>query len=165
MSDSGFWSSTKGKFLWKYLGQRAHNIRLVQEFKPADHPRRRLQLGLEQTPRKKFIFSDEQHFWLNGFVNKQNCRIWSHEQLQKILQTPLHSKVVRGWSAGIGYKYCHTWYKRLVRANENIVLFKTTFGRQTFLHGTIWSHLSVQKSQGHRTRMTFLKHNRIDNFK
>ncbi|GFX20334.1 hypothetical protein TNCV_3486921 [Trichonephila clavipes] len=23
-----------------------------------------------------FCFSDEAHFWLNGYVNKQNCRIW-----------------------------------------------------------------------------------------
>ncbi|GFT90162.1 hypothetical protein TNCV_1679021 [Trichonephila clavipes] len=23
------------------------------------------------------LFSDEAHFWLNGYVNKQTCRIWS----------------------------------------------------------------------------------------
>ncbi|GFV73319.1 uncharacterized protein TNCV_166771 [Trichonephila clavipes] len=23
-----------------------------------------------------FCFTDEAHFWLNGYVNKQNCRIW-----------------------------------------------------------------------------------------
>ncbi|GFS65200.1 hypothetical protein TNCV_2450651 [Trichonephila clavipes] len=27
---------------------------------------------------KRILFgSDEAHFWLNGCVNKQNCRIWS----------------------------------------------------------------------------------------
>ncbi|GFV68051.1 uncharacterized protein TNCV_1873331 [Trichonephila clavipes] len=26
---------------------------------------------------KRILFSDETHFWLNGYVNKQNCRIWS----------------------------------------------------------------------------------------
>ncbi|GFY10881.1 hypothetical protein TNCV_1124031 [Trichonephila clavipes] len=25
---------------------------------------------------KRILFSDEAHFWLNGYVNKQNCRIW-----------------------------------------------------------------------------------------
>ncbi|GFW46720.1 DUF4817 domain-containing protein [Trichonephila clavipes] len=25
---------------------------------------------------KRILFSDEVHFWLNGYVNKQNCRIW-----------------------------------------------------------------------------------------
>ncbi|GFY20075.1 hypothetical protein TNCV_2147681 [Trichonephila clavipes] len=26
---------------------------------------------------KRILFSDEAHFWLNGYVNKQHCRIWS----------------------------------------------------------------------------------------
>ncbi|GFW35687.1 uncharacterized protein TNCV_4435361 [Trichonephila clavipes] len=26
---------------------------------------------------KRILFSDEAHFWLNDYVNKQNCRIWS----------------------------------------------------------------------------------------
>ncbi|GFY20112.1 hypothetical protein TNCV_2148051 [Trichonephila clavipes] len=26
---------------------------------------------------KRILFSDEAHFWLNGYVNKQNGRIWS----------------------------------------------------------------------------------------
>jgi len=25
---------------------------------------------------KQIIFSDEAHFWMNGYVNKQNCQIW-----------------------------------------------------------------------------------------
>ena len=28
---------------------------------------------------KKIIFSDEAHFDLGGYVNKQNCRIWGTE--------------------------------------------------------------------------------------
>ncbi|GFX01315.1 hypothetical protein TNCV_3729841 [Trichonephila clavipes] len=26
---------------------------------------------------KRILFSDEAYFWLNGYVNKQICRIWS----------------------------------------------------------------------------------------
>ncbi|GFW14175.1 putative DD41D transposase [Trichonephila clavipes] len=31
---------------------------------------------------KRILFSDEVHFWLNGYVNKQNCRIWSEANPQ-----------------------------------------------------------------------------------
>ncbi|GFS83110.1 uncharacterized protein TNCV_1287201 [Trichonephila clavipes] len=30
------------------------------------------------------------HFWLNGCVNKQNCRIWSEANPQVYVETPLH---------------------------------------------------------------------------
>ncbi|GFX75066.1 hypothetical protein TNCV_1846381 [Trichonephila clavipes] len=31
---------------------------------------------------KRVLFSDEAHFWLNGYVHKQNCRIWSEANPQ-----------------------------------------------------------------------------------
>ncbi|GFW81850.1 DUF4817 domain-containing protein [Trichonephila clavipes] len=39
---------------------------------------------------KRILFSDEAHFWLNGYVNKQNCRIWSEANPQEYVETPLH---------------------------------------------------------------------------
>ncbi|GFW77275.1 hypothetical protein TNCV_923911 [Trichonephila clavipes] len=39
---------------------------------------------------KRILFSDEVHFWLNGYVNKQNCRIWSEANPQVYVETPLH---------------------------------------------------------------------------
>ncbi|GFU59839.1 uncharacterized protein TNCV_4726071 [Trichonephila clavipes] len=40
---------------------------------------------------KRILFSDEAHFWLNGYVNKQNCRIWSeaNPQVPQRDSTPL----------------------------------------------------------------------------
>ncbi|GFY24058.1 hypothetical protein TNCV_1011111 [Trichonephila clavipes] len=38
---------------------------------------------------KRILFSDEAHFWLNGYVNKQNCRIWSEANPQVYVETPL----------------------------------------------------------------------------
>lgn len=61
-----------------------YEIQLTQEFKPRDHLQRRkfAEFALEQLNADRFfyremLFSGEANFWLNGFVDKQNCRIWS----------------------------------------------------------------------------------------
>ncbi|GFW63569.1 uncharacterized protein TNCV_402351 [Trichonephila clavipes] len=41
---------------------------------------------------KRILFSDEAHFWLNDYVNKQSCRIWSEANPQVYVETPLHPK-------------------------------------------------------------------------
>ncbi|GFY29950.1 hypothetical protein TNCV_4072631 [Trichonephila clavipes] len=47
----------------------------------------------------------EAHFWLNGYVNKQSCRIWSEANPQVYVETPLHPEklTVRCalWAGGI----------------------------------------------------------------
>ncbi|GFS88422.1 hypothetical protein TNCV_1751461 [Trichonephila clavipes] len=43
--------------------------------------------------------SDEAHFWLNGYVNKQNCRIWSEANPQVYVETPLHPEKLAVWCA------------------------------------------------------------------
>ncbi|GFT89419.1 hypothetical protein TNCV_4387021 [Trichonephila clavipes] len=40
---------------------------------------------------------DEAHFWLNGYVNKQNCRIWSEAHPQVYVETPLHPEKLTVW--------------------------------------------------------------------
>ncbi|GFW66249.1 hypothetical protein TNCV_1711481 [Trichonephila clavipes] len=47
----------------------------------------------------RILFSDEAHFWLNGYVNKQNCRIWSEANLQVYVETPLHPEKLTVWCA------------------------------------------------------------------
>ncbi|GFW78545.1 hypothetical protein TNCV_2243451 [Trichonephila clavipes] len=42
---------------------------------------------------------DEAHFWLNGYVNKQNCRIWSEANPQVYVETPLHPEKLTIWCA------------------------------------------------------------------
>ncbi|GFV15545.1 uncharacterized protein TNCV_4835711 [Trichonephila clavipes] len=44
-------------------------------------------------------YSDEAHFWLNGYVNKQNCRIWSEANPQVYVETPLHPEKLTVWCA------------------------------------------------------------------
>ncbi|GFW63852.1 hypothetical protein TNCV_3744561 [Trichonephila clavipes] len=48
---------------------------------------------------KRILFSDEVHFWLNGYINKQNCRIWSEANPQVYVETPLHPEKLTVWSA------------------------------------------------------------------
>ncbi|GFW75400.1 uncharacterized protein TNCV_4190541 [Trichonephila clavipes] len=42
---------------------------------------------------------DEAHFSLNGYVNKQNCRIWSEANSQVYVETPLHPEKLTVWCA------------------------------------------------------------------
>ncbi|GFT43429.1 hypothetical protein TNCV_814841 [Trichonephila clavipes] len=48
---------------------------------------------------KRILFSDEAHFWLNGYVNKQNCRIGSEANPQVYVETPLHPEKLTVWCA------------------------------------------------------------------
>ncbi|GFS76405.1 hypothetical protein TNCV_1620431 [Trichonephila clavipes] len=48
---------------------------------------------------KRILFSDEAHFWSNGYVNKQNCRIWSEANPQVYVETPLHPEKLTVWCA------------------------------------------------------------------
>ncbi|GFX31804.1 hypothetical protein TNCV_171371 [Trichonephila clavipes] len=48
---------------------------------------------------KRILFSDEAHFWLNGYVNKQNCRIWSEANTQVYVETLLHPEKMTVWCA------------------------------------------------------------------
>ncbi|GFS51378.1 uncharacterized protein TNCV_548641 [Trichonephila clavipes] len=71
-----------------------------------DHPARRRFVEWAQNEiavvpdfHKQILFSDEAHFWLNGYVNKQNCRIWSEANPQVYVETPLHPEKLTVWCA------------------------------------------------------------------
>ncbi|GFV76061.1 iroquois-class homeodomain protein IRX-4 [Trichonephila clavipes] len=53
----------------------------------------------KMTLTQRILFSDEAHFWLNGYVNKQNCRIWSEANPQVYVETPLHPEKLTVWCA------------------------------------------------------------------
>ncbi|GFV45176.1 hypothetical protein TNCV_1154451 [Trichonephila clavipes] len=75
-------------------------------FHPNDHQARRRFVEWAQNEmavvpdfHKRILFSDEAHFWLNGYVNKQNCRIWSEANPQVYVETPLHPEKLTVWCA------------------------------------------------------------------
>ncbi|GFT73421.1 uncharacterized protein TNCV_150251 [Trichonephila clavipes] len=47
-------------------------------------------------PGLPYIF-DEAHFWLNGYVNKQSCRIWSEANPHVYVETPLYPEKLTVW--------------------------------------------------------------------
>ncbi|GFX38647.1 putative DD41D transposase [Trichonephila clavipes] len=75
---------------------------------------------------KRILFSDEAHFWLNGYVNKQNCRIWTEANPQVAIFTNFfipelnNHDVQELWFQQDGAT-CHT-------ARAIIDLLKDTFG-------------------------------------
>jgi hypothetical protein len=45
------------------------------------------------------LMSDEAHFHMSGYVNKQNCHYWAPNNQRELPKHPLHSVKVRVWYA------------------------------------------------------------------
>ena len=99
----GIVQMTLWRIMRKDLGLHAFKIILTQELKSLDHLKRRnfsnwalAKLEENEEFYRKIISSDQAHFWLNGFVNKQNMRYWSATNPSVLLKTPLHPQKVTG---------------------------------------------------------------------
>ncbi|GFV29145.1 putative DD41D transposase [Trichonephila clavipes] len=57
------------------------------------------EIAVEPDFHKRILFSDEAPFWLNGYVNKQNCRIWSEANPQVYIETLLYPEKLTVWCA------------------------------------------------------------------
>ena len=49
----------------------------------------------------------EDHFWLNGYVNKQNCLFWSEGQPEELQKLPMHPEKVTVWCGLFITRRCH----------------------------------------------------------
>ncbi|GFX68277.1 hypothetical protein TNCV_2816521 [Trichonephila clavipes] len=58
-----------------------------------------LNMSMLKSPPIGVVWNDEAHFWLNGYVNKQNCSIWSEANPQVYVETPLHPEKLTVWCA------------------------------------------------------------------
>ncbi|GFU96656.1 integrase catalytic domain-containing protein [Trichonephila clavipes] len=80
-------------------------VTLALKHEEADHPQtngkneRVNQPLVTRLECKRILFSDEAHFWLNDYVNKQNCRLWSEANPQVYVETPLHPEKLTVWCA------------------------------------------------------------------
>ncbi|GFX17329.1 hypothetical protein TNCV_3553341 [Trichonephila clavipes] len=98
-------------FIWVEDGDRFNSCQVIySQFGLAvhqnDHQARRRFVEWAQNEiavvpdfHKRVLFSDEAHFWLNGYVNKQNCRIWREANPQVYVETPLHPEKLTVWCA------------------------------------------------------------------
>lgn len=100
----GIAQTTTWRILRKDLALKAYKIQLTQELKPADHRQRRIFVdwvlqnkAVNNDFSKRIIFSDEAHFHLDGYVNRQNCRIWGHENPREIHEKAMHPQRVTVW--------------------------------------------------------------------
>ena len=55
------------------------------------------QLGNDSDFHRKIIFSDEAHFWLNGFLNKQNMRYWPDSNSHVLHESSLYPEKNTVW--------------------------------------------------------------------
>ena len=79
---------------------------LTQQLKAADHSQRRRyvvwvleQQAVGRNFSNTIFFSDEGHFTLGGYVNKQNSRIWRSKDPQVTQERSLHPEKVTVWCA------------------------------------------------------------------
>jgi len=98
----GLSATSTWRNLRRDLGLHSYKIQLTQKLKVNDYRQRRVfadwvleQLEINPNFTKQIIFSDETHFWMNGYVNKQNCRIWDDTNPHEIHQ--MHPEKVIVW--------------------------------------------------------------------
>lgn len=103
-------SSSVRRILVQDLKCHPYKLQIVQELKPNDHVMRQQfcecmlqKINEDEEFTNKLWMSDEAHFHLSGFVNKQNFRYWAQENPTELHQRPLHSNKVTVWCAMSSY--------------------------------------------------------------
>jgi len=98
LSDRSVW-----RILHKYLNFHPYKTAIVQELNDRDMANRRnsseqlLEMLNDDGVINTLLMTDEAHFHLSGYVNKQNYRYWAHENPQQLHQRPLHSERLTVW--------------------------------------------------------------------
>ena len=79
-----------------------YKMMIVQELHERDYQTRKTcseEILKNLSENSVLITSDEAHFHLSGYVNKQNFRYWSDQNPHNLMKKPLHSKRVTVWCA------------------------------------------------------------------
>lgn len=100
----GLTNTTFHRILTKHLKLKAYKIQVGQPLTER-HKEQRVffaKLMLDRFEKQelnfeKIWFSDECHFHLDGYVNRQNYRFWGSEPPHVLVEKPLHSQRVTVW--------------------------------------------------------------------
>lgn len=102
----GISDSSVRRILHKDLNFHPYKLQIVQCLKPNDYQQRilfcetMLRMFQENDDQVNNLWmSDEAHFHLSGFVNKQNFRYWAEENPRLLHEKPLHAQKVTVWCA------------------------------------------------------------------
>ncbi|KAK9888535.1 hypothetical protein WA026_000781 [Henosepilachna vigintioctopunctata] len=101
-SQLGLSRATIHRIMRSDLHLKAYKIQIVQALHDNDYE---LRLNFVNVMLERFnnfnniFFSDEAHFHLDGYVNRQNCRFWGETNPHTLHQRPLHSPKVTVWVA------------------------------------------------------------------
>ena len=90
-----------------------YKMAIVQELSERDFTSRTnaCEALLEKVLEDAFVFlSDEAHFHLSGYVNKQNMRYWADSNPRHLHQSPLHSPKVTVWCATSSVRIVGPWF-------------------------------------------------------
>ncbi|KAK3892905.1 hypothetical protein Pcinc_003271 [Petrolisthes cinctipes] len=81
-----------------------YKVQLVQQLKPKDYQQRlQYAVRIQELARndrnftQNLMMTDEAHFHLNGFINKQNCHFWGFENPRSVHQRELHHVKCTVW--------------------------------------------------------------------
>ncbi|GFT31948.1 uncharacterized protein TNCV_3468141 [Trichonephila clavipes] len=116
-------------FFSTYLSSIKYQNNLVALHFKYDQARRRFvewaqnEIAVVPDFHKRILFSDEAHFRLNSYVNKQNCCIWSEANPQVCVETPLHPEKLTVW--------CALWAGRIIGS----YFFKNDEGHNVTVNG------------------------------
>lgn len=131
--------STLHKIVKLDLKFHPYKVQMVQQLKIRDRYQRKVisELALNCLEEDddflaKIISSDEAHFHLGGYINKQNCRIWGAENPKIIFEKPLHPERVTVW--------CGLWVGGIIEP----YLFENQAGKAVTVNGERYRNMIEQ---------------------
>ncbi len=102
----GVSKTTTYRILREDIGLFPYKVHVVQKLSVFNKAKRLqfaeefgVQLAEKPSMLNEIWFSDECHVWLNGFVNKQNSRLWSDENPYAIHEAQLRLQNITVWAA------------------------------------------------------------------